>query len=154
MLEVKIVERGIDTLVLNVCYANKHFQPIKKELSENLQNEFNLLQSAARLNEPFALTHWAFKGIKLFMQEKGARGQWRRILKSSLLIVAISRGWLSRIIAQMRLSSECLWSCAYLAEAIVGVAIADEEVFGCIGIHDSLLLRLAVEHSFGALIEA
>ncbi len=28
MLEVKIVGRDVDTLVLKVCYADKHFQPI------------------------------------------------------------------------------------------------------------------------------
>lgn len=37
MSEVKIVGRGIDTLVLNVCYADKRFQPIKQELVEALQ---------------------------------------------------------------------------------------------------------------------
>ena len=37
--------------------------------------------------------------------------------------------------------------------ALVSVGVADEVVFGCIGVHDSLLLRLIVEHSFGALVE-
>jgi len=36
--------------------------------------------------------------------------------------------------------------------ALVSVGVADEEIFGCIGVHDSLLLRLAVEHSFGAVV--
>jgi hypothetical protein len=31
MLSTRIVGRGIDTLVLNVCYADKQFQPIKQE---------------------------------------------------------------------------------------------------------------------------
>ncbi len=109
MAEVKIVGRGVDTLVLNVCYSDKHFQPTKRELAEDLQNELNLLQSAARLNEAPVLSRRAFKGINLFMQEKGSRGQWRWILKSPLLSVAISRGRLSRIIAQVRFSSEHLW---------------------------------------------
>jgi hypothetical protein len=112
--DVKIVGRGIDTLVLNVCYADKIFQPLKRELAEDLQSRLNLLQNAARMNEAPMLTQWAFKGINLFMQEKGSRGQWRWILKSPLLTVAISRGRLSRIIAQVRLSSEYLWSCEYL----------------------------------------
>lgn len=51
MPEVKIVGRGVDTLVLNVCCADKQFQPVKQELAENLQNELNLLQKAARLKE-------------------------------------------------------------------------------------------------------
>ena len=77
MLNVKIVGRGVDTLVLNVCYADKQFMPVKQELAEDLQNELNLLQNAARLNEAPVISHWAFKGINLFMQEKGSREQWR-----------------------------------------------------------------------------
>ncbi len=129
-VEVHIVGRGVDTLVLNVCYADRQFQPQKKELSEDLQNRLNLLQNAARMNETPIPTQWAFKGINLFMQEKGSRGQWRWILKSPLLTVAISRGRLSRIIAQVRLSSEYLWSCEYLAEAIVEVGLFLYNVFG------------------------
>src|SRR6185312_15728822 len=72
----------------------------------------------------------AFKGIHLFMQEKGSRGQWRWILRSPLLSLAISRGRLSRIIAQARLSSEYLWSCEYLAQAIVDVAVFLYDLFG------------------------
>jgi hypothetical protein len=64
------------------------------------------------------------------MQEKGARGQWRWILKSTLLSVGISCGRLSRIIAHVRLSSEYLWSCEYLAEAIVEVGTLLYSMFG------------------------
>ena len=32
---IKIVGRGVDTLVLNVCYADKQFQPVKQELAED-----------------------------------------------------------------------------------------------------------------------
>ncbi len=123
MTEVKIIGRGVDTLVMNVCYADRQFQPLKKEVSENLQNYLNVLQNAARMNETPMLTEWTFKDIHLFMQEKGSRGQWKWILKSPLLTVAISRGRLSRIIAQVRLPSEYLWSCKYLAEAIVEAGV-------------------------------
>jgi hypothetical protein len=127
---IKVIGRGVDTLVLNVCYADKQFQPVRQELAEDLQNELILLQDVARLNEAPVITYWAFKGINLFMQEKGSRGQWRWILRSPLLTVAISRGRLSRIIAQVRLSSEYLWSCEYLAEAIVEVSLFLYSMFG------------------------
>jgi hypothetical protein len=128
--EVKIVGCGVDTLVLNVCYADNRFQPLKRELAEDLQKELNLLQGTARLNEAPVISRWAFMGVNLFMQEKGSRGQWRWILKSPLLTVAISRGRLSRIIAQVRLSSEYLWSSEYLAEAIVEVGLFLYGMFG------------------------
>lgn len=51
MSEVKIVGRGVDTLVLNVSYADKQFQPIKQELDASLQEELNRLQGEARLAE-------------------------------------------------------------------------------------------------------
>jgi hypothetical protein len=37
MSEVKLVGRGVDTLVLNIFYADKQFQPIKQELNADLQ---------------------------------------------------------------------------------------------------------------------
>ena len=123
MPEVKFVGRGVDTLVLNVCYADKQFQPTKQELVQELQDELNLLQQEARDNEAPLITRWAFNGIHLCMQEKGSCGQWRWILRSPPLSLAISRGRLSRIIAQVRLSSEYLWSCEYLAQAIVDAAV-------------------------------
>ncbi len=70
MPSVKIVGRGADTLVLNVCYADKQFQPIKQELNADLQEELNTLQGAARINESAIVTEWAFKGFALYMQPK------------------------------------------------------------------------------------
>src|SRR5215469_15546523 len=130
MQEVKIVGRGVDTLVLNLCYTDEDFQPVKRELDEGLQHELNQLQNTSRLREAPVPTRWTFRGVPLLMQEKGARGQWRWILRSRLLVVTISRGCLSRIIAQVRLSSEYLWSCAYLAEAIVEVELFLCTLFG------------------------
>ena len=49
--EVKIVGWGVDTLVLNVCYSDKHFQPVKQELAQEVQNELNEIQAVAQLNE-------------------------------------------------------------------------------------------------------
>jgi hypothetical protein len=43
MIATRIVGRRIDSLVLNVCSADKQFQPIKQELDQDLQNAFNLL---------------------------------------------------------------------------------------------------------------
>jgi hypothetical protein len=51
MTVVRVVGRGVDTLVLNVCYADKQFQPIKQELDADLQEELNSMQGEARINE-------------------------------------------------------------------------------------------------------
>src|ERR1051326_6670862 len=64
------------------------------------------------------------------MKEKGSRGQWRWILSCSLVAIAISRGRLSPIIAQVRLSSEYLWSCETVSDAIVEVSLLLFDLFG------------------------
>lgn len=130
MAEVKIVGRGVDTLVLNVCYADKQFQPIKQELDANLQEVLSSLQDEARINEAAVMTYWAFKDFNLFMQPKGSRGQWRWILTCPLVSLVISRGRLSPIIAQVRLSSEYLRLYKYLAEAIVEMGLFLYDIFG------------------------
>ena len=130
MSEVKIVGRGVDTLVLNVCYADKQFQPIKQELNADLQEVLSRLQDEARINESAMVTEWAFKGFALYMQSKGSRGQWRWILTCPLVSLAISRGRLNQIIAQVRLSSEYLWSCETVSDAIVEVSLLLYDLFG------------------------
>ncbi len=92
------------------CYADKHFQPIKQEPALELQDELNVLQNEARENEAPLLTRRVFKGIHLFMQEKGSRGQWRWILRSPLLSLAISRGRLSCVITQVNCASQYIGS--------------------------------------------
>jgi hypothetical protein len=130
MQEVTIVGRGVDTLVLNVSYADKKFQPIKQELDADLQEELNSLQGEARINESAVVTEWAFKGFNLFMQPKGSRGQWRWILTCPLVSLAVSRSRLNQMIAQVRLSSEYLWSCETVSDAIVEVSLLLFDLFG------------------------
>ena len=65
MSEVKIVGRGVDTLVLNDCYADTHFQPIKQEWDANLQEALSALQDQARLAESTLVTQWPSKGISI-----------------------------------------------------------------------------------------
>lgn len=130
MSEMKIVGRGVDTLVMNVCYTDGQGQPVKQELAEDLQQELETLQKEAREEETALPSRWSFQGIVLYMQPKGSRGPWRWVLRSPLLSVAISRGRLNRIIAQVRLSSEYLWSCETVAHAIAAVAVFLPQIFG------------------------
>ena len=98
MSEIKIVGRGVDTLVLNISYADKQFQSIKQDLDASLQEELNGLQGEADIAESPLVSRWAFKSFSLFIKEKGSRGQWRWILTCPLVSVAISRGRLSPIL--------------------------------------------------------
>lgn len=126
MPEARIVGRGVDTLVLNVCYADKQFQPIKQELDADQQEVLSTLQDEARTKEAAVVSNWAFKGFALHMQPKGPRGQWRWILTCPLVSLAISRGQLNPIIAQVRFASEYPWSCETFGDEIVEVSLLYE----------------------------
>ena len=57
MSEVKVVGRGVDAPVLKVSYADKQFQPIKRELDADLQGELDShLQGQARLSKSLLAT--------------------------------------------------------------------------------------------------
>ena len=49
---------------------------------------------------------------------------------SPLVTPAVSRGRLNQIIAQVRLSSEYLWSCESVSDAIVEVSLLLYDLFG------------------------
>ena len=57
MPEVKIVDRGVDTLVINVCYANKHFQPVKQELAKGVQHELEIGRSPLDVQQQMGAYH-------------------------------------------------------------------------------------------------
>lgn len=74
MSNLKIVGRGVDTLILNICYAGTNGKQIKKELAADLQAELSRLQDEARTTETAVVTTWAFKGFHIYIQPKGSRG--------------------------------------------------------------------------------
>ena len=61
-----LVGYGVDTLILNVRYADRQGQPVKRELDEKLQVELDYLQGEARRTETAVATEWAFQGVLLF----------------------------------------------------------------------------------------
>ncbi len=121
---------GVDTLILNVRYADQHGQPVKQELEKKLVQELDYLQGEARRVETAAATDWAFLDVLLFVEPHGAGKQWRWLLTSRLLNIAVSRGKLNDIIAQVRFSSEYLWSQAWCGDALYKVHSFLMSIFG------------------------
>jgi hypothetical protein len=126
----KLVSYGVDTLVLNVRYADQDFQPVQKELDEELTNELEYLQGEAKRTETAVATEWSFQGVLLFMEPHGAGRQWRWLLTSRLLTLVVSRGKFNDIIAQVRFSSEYLWSEAWAGDALSHVHTFLRSIFG------------------------
>jgi len=110
---IKLVGYGVDTLILNMRYSDSKGQPVKQELDEKLAQELDYLQ-----------------GVLLFVESHGAGKQWRWLLTSRLLNIAVSRGKFNDIIAQVRFSSEYLWSQAWCGDALCKVHCFLMSIFG------------------------
>jgi Phage integrase family len=118
---IKLVGHGVDTLILNVRYADKQGQPVKQRLDEKLAATLDYLQNAARSAETAVASDWSFLDVLLFVEPHGAGKQWRWLLTCRLLSVAVSRGRFNDLIAQVRFSSEFLWSRQCTGDALYKV---------------------------------
>ncbi len=128
---VRLMGTGVDTLLLNVRYADASGKPVKQELDERYVTVLNEWQEKARVAEEPVVIPLAFRGVSFLMHPHGAgKGQWRWLLTSSLLTLTISRGRLNGIVAQARCSSEYLWSCESFADAVVEVTFFLYQFFG------------------------
>jgi hypothetical protein len=103
---IKLLSFGIDTLVLNVRYADKQFKPIKQELAADLARELDYLQAEARKAEIAVASDWVFNGALLFIEPHGAGRQWRWLLTCRYITLVVSPGRFNDIIAQVRFSFE------------------------------------------------
>ncbi len=131
MSVVKLVGRGVDTLLLNVYYMDEQGKPLKRDLSNALVERLDVWKQGAIEAEGPIVVPWVFEGVNLSMYPHGAgRGQWRWLLTSDLINLCISRGRLN-CVAMVRCSSEYLWSCQNLEVAIVNVNAFLYEIFGC-----------------------
>ncbi len=130
-MSVNLVARGVDTLLLNVYYTDEHGTSLKRDLSSGLVERLDAWKQAAIEVEGPIVVPWVFEGAHLQMYPHGAgRGQWRWLLTSDLINLCVSRGRLNCVV-MVRCSSEYLWSCGTLEEAIVKVNLFLYEVFGC-----------------------
>ncbi len=128
--KIKLVGYGVDTLVLNVRYADEAFQPTQKELDEALQQELDYLQGEAKHAETAVASDWSFQGCTLFAEPHGAGRQWRWLLSCRLLSLVIARGTFNDVIAQVRFSSEYLWREQWTGDALSKVHDFLMTIFG------------------------
>ena len=85
MSGVKLVARGVDTLLLNVYYTDEHGTSLKRDLSSGLVERLDAWKQAAIEVEGPIVVPWVFEGANLQMYPHGAgRGQWRWLLTSDL----------------------------------------------------------------------
>ncbi len=129
---VKMLSYGVDTLVVNVSYANERLEREPRELDQGMQARLDRFKQMAQREDIAVPTPWRFRGATLFMRPKGGRfnrrgggGQWRWILEAGdWFVLAVGRGKQDGgFIAQVRFSSVYLWSCG------VGCVIVEAQAF-------------------------
>lgn len=124
-----IVNRGLDTFVVNVYYTDLG-RPIRRDIDVELALQLDEWKKTAQeLGEPF-ITHWVFNNASLQMQPNGAgQGQLPWMLKTPDITMYVSQGKWNGVGA-VRLSSQYLWSCAGLLDALVWLDAFLSEIFG------------------------
>jgi hypothetical protein len=127
----RVVLHGVDTLVINVRYTDEHGKLTRALLDERFIPLLNDWQARAKVEEKPVPIPWVFQNVSFLMHPHGAgKGQWRWLLTSRFLNLALGLGKLNGIIAQVRCSSEYLWSCEDFATAVVEVTAFLYDLFG------------------------
>jgi len=129
MSEIQVVNRGVDTLVVNVYYTDLG-RAVRRDIDSELAIRLDTWKHMAQeLGEPF-ITPWVFNNASLQMQPNGAgHGQWPWMLKTPDIILYVSQGkWNGT--GAVRLSSQYLWTCTSLRDAVALLQTFLMEVFG------------------------
>jgi hypothetical protein len=129
MGQAKVVNAGVDTLVLNAFYTNERGRPFRCELDPSLRRQLDEWKRAAQEAHEEYPTPLVFQEASLHMCPNGAgQGQWPWMLKTPDITLYVSGGQWNGI-ASVRFSSRHLWSCRGVLEAIVDVQLFLDELF-------------------------
>jgi hypothetical protein len=138
MGEVRVINRGVDTLILNAYYTNEDGKPIKRELDDALALQLEEWKKAAQGTGDLSPTSLLFNGASLHMCPNGAgHGQWPWMLKTNEITLYVSQGQWNGI-ASVRFNAEYLWSCQELLDAIVRVQELLDDLF-----HQEMFLQVS-----------
>jgi hypothetical protein len=129
MGETKVVNVGVDTLVLNVFYTDERGRPYKRDLDLSLRVQLDEWKRAAQeLHDEYPTT-LVFNDALLHLSPNGAgQGQWPWMLKTQDITLYVSGGHWNGI-ASVRFSSQYLWSCRGVLDAIVSAQTFLNDLF-------------------------
>src|SRR2546422_8598414 len=121
MGEVRVVNHGIDTLVVNVYHTDRAGNKTKQELSHALRGQLEDWKRSAQEVGESVTTSYVFHGLTLLMQPNGAlHGQFPWMLKTRDITLYVLTGSLNGIGA-VRFNSEFLLSSRGVLDAIIQV---------------------------------
>lgn len=111
-LSYKLVNFGVDTLVLNVRYADMQGKRADRVLPDDIIVALDAWKAVAKeRKKPIPLSAFAFDDAALMIYPHGAgQGQWSWLLNCPAFKLYIGRGRLNGTVAQVRFSSPYLWS--------------------------------------------
>lgn len=138
MVKPRILNHGVDTLILNGYYTDDQGRRLKREIDDTLRVKLDAWKKAAQAVHENVPTDYTFRGATLHMQPNGAgQGQWPWLLKTPDITLSISGGnWNS--VSSVRLSAQYLWSSPSLFQAVVEVQTFLDEVF-----NDEMFLQVS-----------
>jgi hypothetical protein len=129
MVQAKVVNAGVDTLVLNAFYTDERGRPCKRDLDPSLWQQLDAWKRAAQETHEECPTTLMFEDAMLHMCPNGAgQGQWPWMLKTKDITLYVSGGHWNGI-ASVRFSSQFLWSCQGMLDAIVSAQVFLDELF-------------------------
>src|SRR6266566_2567986 len=121
MADVKVVNHGLDTLVVNVYHTDRSGNKTKQELGSALRGQLEDWKRSAQEVGEAVTTSYRFNGLTLLMQPNGAlHGQFPWMLKTRDITLYVSTGSWNGIGA-VRFNSEFLWSSQGMLDAILQV---------------------------------
>ncbi len=128
MGKAKLVNVGVDTLVLNAFYTDERGRPVKYDLEDSLRLQLDVWKREAQEFHEECPTTLVFNEAVLHMAPNGVgQGQWPWMLKSKDITLYISGGHWN--VASVRFLSRYLWSCRGVREAIVQVQAFLDDLF-------------------------
>jgi hypothetical protein len=129
MGKTKIVNVGVDTLVLNAFSIDERGKPIKCELDLSLRLHLDEWKREAQEVHEECPTILVFNDAILHMSPNGAgQGQWPWMLKTKDITLYVSGGHWNGI-ASLRLGSQYLWSCQGILDAIMSAQRFLDDLF-------------------------
>ena len=129
MGKAKLVNAGVDTLVLNAFYTDERGRPVKYDLEDTLRLQLDAWKREAQAFHEECATPLVFNEALLRMCHNGVRkGQYPWMLKTKDMTLYISGGHWNGI-AAVRFSSQYLWSCRSIRDAIVTVQAFLNDLF-------------------------
>jgi len=138
MSGARIVNHGVDTLIINGYYTDDQGNPLKRDIDDAVRVQLNEWKKVAQDVHDDVPTSYVFRGVVLHMCPNGAgAGQWPWMLKTPDITVYVSGGHWNGV-TSVRLSSQYLWSSSSLIQAIIEVQTFLDEVF-----HDEMFLQVS-----------